>query len=86
MTLVSREIFSKETISLFGRKRYSLTGERPSGKAISTRGEGAKVMNPFYLYYQPSRKVKICGCGCSATNSAEDYGAKGPWIDSLLCR
>ena len=25
-------------------------------------------------------------CGCGATDSAEDYGARGPWIDSLLCR
>jgi hypothetical protein len=24
------------------------------------------------------------GCGCGATNSKDDYGARGPWIDSLL--
>ena len=22
------------------------------------------------------------GCGCGATDSAEDYGASGPWFDS----
>ena len=25
-------------------------------------------------------------CGCDATDSAEDYSARGPWINSLLCR
>ena len=29
-------------------------------------------------------KFEKKGCGCGATYSAEDYGARGPWIDSQL--